>query len=501
MRPQFLEKKIVAFEVAGNEIRAAIVKKSGRRFQVADFAALKRPNPEEDLPPVETIRALAERLHVASGPVVFVTPLARAFELLMDRKKISRLKHYQLVEAVKWEVEPYTGISGQNALIGVETARRPEVKPGEIAPEESDDINVTVSAIERNVYRALKARFKVAGFSLGRVFPPDVCFYMPLYLEPSDAPRAVLEVGEDYSNFAILKGNVPEQINTLSISLETLATQLSGEGMVEGLEETLRFTVRQAPGPEPLIVSGSGAANGAVLDYIASFSTHGVRPLSLSRAAGLTESGADPANALFGTVVGAGLRELRSPRDRLVGISDREALIPRLKKSAYLMPLAVTALFVVLLGGHYLFMKHQDVAYKQRIEELSRDLKARKGKVEQYDGLLKELKKLEDEAALLSRKIAFFEKEADAEIIRVIDSLRGIGAAAPRQVVLVSLVQNGSPDEYTVVGRAYGQRWIGVYATDLQALPWCRSATLVKVEGDKEALRFEFLIKTGSRES
>jgi len=498
MNLNFPKKRIIAFEVSGTEVRAAVVERAGARFQVENFASLKRARAEEDLPDVETIRQLSQRLSLSGGRVVFVTPLARAFDLPMDRGKIARLKHYQLQEAVQWEVEPYTGISGQNALIGVERERKAKLRPGEIAPEESDEENVTVSAIERNVYRAAKARFKVAGFSLVRIYPPDVAFFMPLYLESGDTPRAILEVGEDYSNFAILRARVPEQINTLSISLETLSSHLSGEAPVEGLEETLRFTVRQTPAPEPLIVSGPGAVDPQVLAFISGFCPNGARPLSLSRSAGLTESEDDPANAVFGTVVGAAIRELRSPKERLIGISDRLALVPRLKKSAYLMPLVATAVFVLLLGGHYLFMQHQDAVYQQRIKTLSEELKTRKNRVAKYEGFLKELKEIEAKIDFTQRKLFFFNQEADREIIHVIDCLRGIGAAVPDNVVLATLAGDTDAGRFTITGRSYDQRAIGRFAENLQGHPWCESVVIRKVEGSSGdgALKFELLVMT-----
>jgi hypothetical protein len=503
MNPTLLQQKIVAFEVAGSEVRAAIVVKTGRRLRVVDFASIRRANTEEDLPEVETLRQLARRLNLSGGKVVFVTPLARAFELFMDRRKVSRLKPYQLLEAVRWEVEPYTGISGQNALLGAERERKPQLRPDEIAPEESDEQTVTVSAIERNVYRAAKARFKVAGFSLVRIYPPDVSFYMPLHLEAGDAPRAILEVGEDYSNFAILRGSIPEQINTLSISLETITSHLSGESPVEGLEETLKFTVRQAPSQEALIVSGRGAGNEQVLRYIAGFCPSGARPLSLSRSVSLTDSGSDAASAAFGTVVGAGVRELRGARERLIGISDREALVPRLKKSAYLMPLVATGVFVLFLGGHYLYMKHQDRVYKERIDELSGQLQARKSQVQQYDGLLAQLKKLEADIAFTERKILFFNKEADREIVHVLSCLRGIGAAVPDNVVLTTVQGNGTGREFLVSGECFDQKEIGLFAASLQKNPWCEAAVIQKIEADgsQGALRFELTLETRLEES
>jgi hypothetical protein len=184
---------LMAMEMAGGKIRAAAVRRSGGRFEIMDFAALTLPEPDEDLPTVEIIRALAERLQPSGGDAVFVTPIARTFDLTMDRAKVAGLRPYQLKAAVKWEVEPYTGISGGNALVGVERARKPAAGAGDLEVEDEEaPVTVSVSAMERNIYRALKARFKAAGYRLLRIYPPDVTFYMPLLMEKTDTPRAIL---------------------------------------------------------------------------------------------------------------------------------------------------------------------------------------------------------------------------------------------------------------------------------------------------------------------
>jgi hypothetical protein len=262
-------RRILAVEMAGDDIRAAVVRRQGRGFEIIDYASLKRPETGEDLPDVASLKALAERLGVGGGAAVLVSPLARAFELLMDRAKIKGMKPYQLREAVKWEVEPYTGISGVTALIAVERKQEPKAKPGDIVYEDDDQTTVNVAAIERNVYRAVRERFKVAGFRLTRIYPPEACFYFVLHMDGRDTPRAVLEVGQDYSNFAVLSGGIPQQINTLSLSQESIAAHVSGEIPSQDLIDTLRFTVRQVPEPEPLVLSGPGATDQSIADFIA----------------------------------------------------------------------------------------------------------------------------------------------------------------------------------------------------------------------------------------
>jgi Tfp pilus assembly protein PilN len=497
MLTQWIPRRVLAVELAGDDIRAALVRRKGGRFEVLDFAALKRPDPQDDLPNVETLKALGDRLGQTTGPAVLVTPLARAFELLMDRKKISGLKHYQLLETVKWEVEPYTGITGASALIGVEPEQRPKARPGEIVSEDEDEqATVTVAAIERNVYRAARERFKAAGFELVRIYPPEVSFYYALYLAPLETPRALLEVGPDYSNFAILRGGVPEQINTLSLSLDAMTAHLSGEAVSHELEDSLRFTVRQTPEPEPLVISGPGAGNAAVVEFIGGFSPNGARPLTLSRTAGLADARDESAHAVFGTTVGAAVRELQGRQARQAGIDDRMPLVPRLKQSVYLAPLATALVLGVLLAGHYQFMKHQDRVYKTRITTLKADLKTRQAEIAKYEDLIKEQDALRKEIEMAKKRLAYIEGQADEQLDHLIACIAGLADALSDQIVLKAILQNGS-DTYTVTGSAFDLDALGVYATRLQETAWCEAAVLQKLEkgDDGQRLDFEMTLK------
>ncbi|MBC2694600.1 MAG: PilN domain-containing protein [Desulfobacteraceae bacterium] len=492
---KIFDKKLLAVEVAGGYIRAAVVTKKGRGFEILDFSQVDRPDPDDDLPAIEAIKTLATRLDYTSSSAVYVTSLARAVEISMNRKKISGMKHYQLMEAVKWEVEPYTGVTGMQALIGVKKNDKVAAEPGMVSEPDETDITVNVSVLERNIYRAIKERFKVAGFKLIRVYPPEVCFYMPVFMEEFEAPRAILDIGQDYSNFAILKGESPTLINTLPVSMEAiidhLAENLSGE-----LESALKFTARQVPEPVPLIISGPGAGDKRIVDYISSLSANGAEPISLKKAAGLTGGGDDSLNAVYATVAGAGIRELKSKKERLTGINDVEPLVLRLKKSAYLMPLIATVLLITFLFGHFQYMKWQENSFKSRITRLSAELKEKKARNSKYDKALKESDALKKEIELAKNRIAFATNKADEDIAHVINFFSDIAGLIPGNVVLETIVQENRL-EYRVAGKSLDLSSVGGFATKMQEKRWCESVVIKSIEKtEANRLGFEFSVKT-----
>ncbi len=492
---KIFDKKLLAVEVAGRHIRAAVVTKKGRGFEILDFSQVDRPDPEDDLPAIEAIKTLATRMDYTSGPAVYVTSLARAVEISMNRKKISKMKHYQLMEAVKWEVEPYTGVTGMQALIGVKKKEKAAPEPGMILEQDEEDIAVNVSVIEKNIYRAIKERFKVAGFKLVRIYPPEVCFYMPVFMEQFESPRAILDIGQDYSNFAILKGESPTLINTLPVSMEAIIDHLTGNPSEE-LESSLKFTARQVPEPMPLIISGPGAGERRIVDYISSLSANGAEPITLKKAAGLTGGGDDSLNAVYATVAGAGIRDLKSKKERLAGINDAEPLVPRLKKSAYLMPLIATVLLITFLFGHFQYMRWQESSFKSRIAKLSAELNEKKARNSKYDRALKESEDIRKEIELAKNRIAFATNKADEDIAHVINFFSDLAGLIPENVILEKLIQENKL-EYSLAGKSLDLSSVGGFATKMQAKKWCESVvikSIKKTEADR--LSFEFSVKT-----
>ena len=491
-------KKMLALEVAGEQILGAVVRAKGKAFTVQNFVAEKRSNAGDDLPDPQNIKEIMEHLDYQSGPAVLVTPLARAVQISMNRAKVEKLKNYQLIESLRWEVEPYTGISGTQALVGMEKPVKSDTDLL-LAMEDEDEIELYVSVIEQNVFRALKQLFKKAGLKLTRLYPPDVCFYMVLFTHDGviESEQAVLDIGPDYANFAILKGRQPDQINTFPIGLEVIRDLLDGEELPDAMEN-LRFLLGQVPGPLPLILTGSGAIDPQVVDFLGRECASGAEPLVVKRQAKLTEADHDGMNAIYGTVVGAAVRELMNSASRTIGITDAIPLVPRLKKSAYLMPLAVTVLLSLSLFGHYGLMKMQKKTYKAQTKELSSKVKTMQDKQNAYDQAKEESDELRSRISLTKRKIDFVKGGSDENLIhlgRILASL----AELPDEMTLESVRQEGG--KYLLNGSSEALEVVGNFSVHLQEYDWCRAVAIkiIEVKGSG-LLHFQIEMDTDLKE-
>lgn len=489
------QRSMLALEVASEQLFGALVSCKAGRYTVQEFVALDRANPGDDLPDPQNIKEIMERLDYQGGPAVLVTPLARAVQISMNRARAAKLSNYKLAEAARWEIEPFTGISGSQALVGVEKSAMAEDDDLLAAMAGDDeDIEVNVCAIEQNVFRALKQLFKKAGLKLARLYPPDVCFYMALRAgHAQEASQAVLDMGHDYANFALLKASQPRQINTYPTGREVVRDLLAGEELADALDN-LRFMLSQVPGPLPLVITGPGAIDPQVVAFLDQECAYGAQPLVLQRQAKLTEAGHDRENAIYACVVGAAIRELMGGKGQSIGISDLVPLGPKLRKSVYLMPLAATVLLALFLLGHYGYMKNQKQRYKAQATELAEKVKKKKSGHAAYDKAKNEVARLRGAINLTKRKIKFVRGGSD-DSLRHLNQVLSALTTLPDEITLDGMEQK--PEGFMLFGSSQSLEILGDFALALQGYDWCQAVEIQTIEGQGNGpLTFNITLNT-----
>lgn len=491
-------RRVLAVEIAGTQIIGAVAEGKGRRLAIHNFVAIERSNPIDDLPDPANLRELMDRLHYTGGPMVLVTPLARSVQITMNRAKVRRLRHYQLCDALRWEVEPYTGISGTQALVGAERGSPMDQEELVLLNEDEAEMDVNVSVIEQNVYRAMRQVCRRAGLQLIRLYPPEVCFFVPLFLHQPESTQAVFDIGQDYANFTVVKGRQPKQINTYPLGREVLMDLIEGGEPGEACQ-SLDFLLKQVPGPLPLLLTGIGATVSAIVDYLADRCDHGAVAMELSRSdkLGLTH---DSQNAMYSVAAGAALREISGRAWQLIGITDSIPLPVRIRQSGHLLPIGVAGLMALGLLAHYGYMRTSKERYKAQTTELESQIKERKQKFEAYEKLEAEQKDLEKKIADHKKKIAFLEQGADDNLIgleRVLFAFFSL----PAQMQLDSLVQQKN-GKFLLQGTAENFAMVGQFAVGLQGQEWCR-AVVIKVLEQKgnDSLQFQMELETTNKDA
>ncbi len=487
-------RRMLAVEIAGHQIIGAVAEGKGRKLEVRNFVAIERSNATEDLPDPANLRELMDRLDYDGGPMVLVTPLARSVQISMSRTKIKKLRHYQLCDALRWEVEPYTGISGTQAMIGAEQHSPEANEELMLLTEDEIEVDVNVSVIEQNVYRAMRQVCKRGGLRLVRLYPPEVCFFMPLFLAQPESAQAVFDIGQDYANFTVVKGPQPKQINTYPLGRDVLMEMIEDGEQTEA-EQSLGFLLRQVPGPLPLLLTGIGATQAEIVEYLNSRCEYGAKAMELSRSDKLGRAGHDGLNALYSVVAGAALREISGTARQLIGITDTIPLPVRIRRSGHLFPIGVAALMAAGLLGHYGYMKNSRERYKAQATKLESQTKERKQKFDAFEKIENEQKELERKIGLYKKRIAFLEQGADDNLIHLEQVLRSFFDLPP-EMQLESLLQEkngkfllqGTTDDFAVVGR---------FAVSLQQQKWCRAVNIKVLERQgNEGLHFQIQLDT-----
>lgn len=483
-------RQMLAVEISGHQIIGAVAEGKGSNLMIQNFVAIERTNPTDDLPDPANLKELMDRLDYPSGPMVLVTPMARSVQITMNRAKVKRLRQYQLCAALRWEVEPYTGVSGTQALIGAERVSPAEQEELVLLDEDEAEMDVNVSVIEQNVYRAMRQICKRARLRLVRLYPPEVCFFMPLFLDQPETSQAVFDIGQDYANFTVIRGRRPKQINTYPLGRDVLLEMVEGGEADEPLQ-SLDFLLKQVPGPLPLLLTGVGATQEAIVDYLDHRCEYGARALELHRADKLGRAGHDGQNAMYSVAAGAALREISGAAWRLIGITDTVPLPVRIRQSGHLVPIGVAALMVGALLTHYGYMKNAKQRYKKQTTGLESQIKERKQRFESHERMEAELKELERKVADY-KKLAFLQLGADDNLIHLEQVLRAFFSLPP-EMRLESLAQQGG-GRYLLLGLAEDSALVGRFAVQMQQHPWCRAVSIKTLEqkgGEELQFRIE----------
>ena len=488
-----MAKKIIAFAITGRYLQAAVIKKKGKgSIEVIDFAQTELGEGADlSIPQTEDLVKLAERVGYRSGSAVFVSPLVQFTDVQLLQKKLEHLKPHQLNESVKWEVEPLVGISGSNAITAANYDVADENDVDLLLMDDAEqEVSVSVSVIESNVFRALKKRFKSAGFSLQRIYPPDVCFYVLTSHNLPGKKTAVLDIGEEFANFIVLEDQKPTSINTYALNAESILDLTMGIPQPE-LEKAIEHIFTQIPGEEPLVITGFGAQDIRIIEYLDQRSPTGAKGQPVNKAGSLGKSSQSQSSAVFANVIGAAIRELNGGGDIKLGVTDKEILSQRIKKSAYLMPLIGVSFLAVLLLLHYAFMRYQRSNYEDQIVELTARIESSEARKAKYDKLQSALSKLDQNVSLTKKKIRYIQVGSDKGIEQL-TSFLNVFNSIPRNIVL-SKIEQKQEDRFEVSGTSSDLDSVGKMALGLQHNEWCKSANIVNVT-ENEYRRISFTV-------
>ncbi len=455
---------VLAVEIDGLSLRAAVVGRSGRGFTVGECLTIERTE-ESELVTAAELSVLVSRIARCPRHAVVVSPLAAVIEIAMDKKKMRRMKPHQLKEALRWEAEPYMAVPAAESLVGYEPG--PDTGEGQVG--------IWVSALAREDYRSLKEAFAASGLKLRKAYPPEVCFPVAAMRAGKGEDQVVIDVGRQVMRTALIEGGRITSIRTVPAGLAAVRAHLGGPPAPE-LKPLLKEALEawRIAGRE-FVLTGPGGSGDGVVGFF--------REVLGLNAAALEPQAGGAVSPEYASVTGAGLRQLRVFGGwKSVGVDDGMPLGLLIRRRVQILPIVAVLVIVALFLGHYFYLINQLDRHSAEVEALT-------AQKEEYARLQGQAAEIEEQVSRLRQKAEFIEGRAlDAE--KLLLSL------------LTVVVYTGRPGEFSVAhvqylpggqvlleGEAPSPAGGTLLALALQEENWCRHATIESIGREEKTER------------
>ncbi|MCL0077942.1 PilN domain-containing protein [Peptococcaceae bacterium] len=466
---------VLAIEIEDNILRAAVIKRRFHKYVVEQCHALALEEPEEDrlvaLPTLEKLQQLLMRIGKLPSKVVVVSHQGTMVNVFIPSIRVKKLRAYQLKEMLRWEVEPYTGLSAPEILVGYEINQK----------NIDNQHEIRVATFAQADYQGIKELLSQVKAKLRRVYLPEFCFPLAaIFTQVEQQERLmVVSVGRQNSRVALVENG--QVIGYRIVLLGYQAIKMYMDGLPD---ETLLDTMREALTWDTLsdlvigrVICGPGAADEQVIEFFKKQLGLPVETVQFSTAAAADE----PVGAEFATVIGAGLRELGFAKAKQgVGIDDRIPLVKLISEHVHFFPIAVGAGIVILFLGHYAYLLYQVKQVETQIEEQTAKLEEIKAATERYEKLNEQISQLNEKEKLAEKKLLFLESGTEGKEQPVQMFLGFLSQKVPKEITLHT-VKPLEGNRYLITGESMTVASINALALTMQNQPWCYYARVESI--------------------
>ncbi|ACV63450.1 Fimbrial assembly family protein [Desulfofarcimen acetoxidans DSM 771] len=447
---------VLAVEIDGMTLRAAVIRRNLKGFMVGDCLKIDRTE-ESELITAEELSMITSRIARCPKNVVVVSPLAAVIEVAMDKKRLRKMRPYQLKEALRWEAEPYMTVPAAESLVGYELGL--ETGDGHVW--------IWVSTLPEEDYRSLKETFAGGGLKLRRVYPPDVCFPVAAMLACKRKDKVVIDLGQQTMRAALIEDGDITAFRTLPADLAATRAHLDGLSSSE-LEPSLKevFNAWEIAGRR-VILTGPGGLDADIVEFF--------REKMGFEAAALELRGSGNCTPEFAAVAGAGMRQLHFGVSwKKVGINDDVELGLLIRQRVQVLPMVAVLVIVAIFLSHYFYLKYQLRQFSME----AGDLKVQK---EEGTRLQNSSSEMEKQRSALKQKAEFIQGHAlDKEkvfqlLLSVTVRCSGLGELSRMNVQYL-------PDDLVLLqGEALSPANVNELALTLQKEVWCKHAAIESI--------------------
>ncbi|AKL96353.1 hypothetical protein CACET_c29090 [Clostridium aceticum] len=452
---------VLVVEIDEQVLRAAVVKRRVRGFSISEYLTVERTEIGDYLSAAE-LSAIITRIGKCPKDVVLISPATNMVEISMDKKRLKKLRPYQLKEAIRWEAEPYVTIPVVESLIGYE--------PG-VETDESQR-QVWVSMLGAEDYQAYKEVCKECDLKLKKVYPVDACFPAGVMYAEREKEFTFLNINKDAIKIAHVNKGQISNIVTFPVDL---AISQDSKGYSEIMEielsidefiEDLKFSEQR------FIISCSKELDPRSIQHFENKFKGRAEVFQMQ-----AESGENIPE--FVAIVGAALRELHIKR-RTIGVDDRIDLYKLFKDRIHIFPIAVMLVFIAFFLIHYLFIGYQTKQAVARRETLNLERDNIKSSIDRYAGLRKETEDLRKSKEEISNKINFLTNDSRERKQELEYFFTALHSYSPLDLKLLEINPLQIEGAWEIKGASFDPTAVYTLLLKLQGESWCN---YVKVLG------------------
>ena len=498
---------VLSIDLDRHSAKAVVVRRRGRAAVISAAAEVQVKDGSDPREAVNAAVAACSELHGGKLPklAVAVSPNARLFlcELQIPYSQACKLSDEKLRSTARWEVEPYLDFPAADGLYSILP-----LDPRDRATATGRAPNTTalqVCVASRENFEHVKQACRERGLTLQRLYGADTAFAFA-GLETGDGTRTdmIVDVRQDSTVLAMKKGLGTPVFRSVPASMADDGVTPSGraDGLAHAIAEAVKEFVGDGERPERIVLTGPGALapsgvpsserGDGLPDRLTGYS--GVPAVAWSTAAtgGTVQGRSGSLGPQFASAIGAAMIELGLCGSTKLGVNDRIPAIEKLRSNLHLVPVALVAIAIPLVGIQYLSLRGETRAIERKVA----DLRAEKdGLQRQHDSVRsaeEQLAALRGDLAAVEEKTRFFERLAADSRLPVLELLDGLSRTIPDDVVITKIEQQPQrPGEFIVSGCGLKAGSISTFVPQIQALPWCEQVKLnmvSEVESSKAVL-------------
>ncbi len=436
----FLNRRLLVVVMGQFSVRAVLVeKKQNRQMEISQFsevtfeASIKNP------------KVKMARLMEAMGPVpvrdvVIVTGEVRLLAADLPKpatRRFSSAAMDSLREGARWEIAPFLDFSADMALIRL--LMLPEEDGWTDEDEAFDDYTdisasrqpALIFAAPQAVYAGLSAICKAHKMRLRGVMAEECFAFAAGPAEALDRDVLLMEGRVHDVLGALIKNGLPVRIQRESIGGgETAAAALArlAAGLAEDSEEV-----------EEIILGGEAAEAGPTTGDTSAAGNLPVRTWRIEEdLPGLQTPG--PLPARYMSAVAAGVNCL-DKKGRRILVNDDVSLKQRVKDNIHALPLILLLVFIIVIGGVYVHLKHKQVHLKKRIESLTQEKTVLEEDANQESALKNRHARLKDHKQEVLENMDLLLRDMPRQNRRITGLLTGMMHRTPPDIQITKISQ------------------------------------------------------------